>query len=163
MSVCAKEATNLRKATKPTCTKPSKTTLQETAKNTYFKINEPFQHLFHTDLAKALTKVREIGLTQSTTKAQKQKERRHDARTGTRQSFKQRDFQQKSLYFEYTEEAKIWSQKRKAPDPNSIDFDKEGLLQEVNSIKEGEKVRIKLMQIVIDYYYIVCNIFYCCK
>lgn len=173
MSVCAKEATNLRKATKPTCTKPSKTTLQETAKNIYFKINEPFKQLFHTDLAKALTKVPEIGLTQSKTKAQKQKERRDDARCfknkieeqwskvdcdtmlGTRQSFKQRDFQRKSLYFESTEEAKIRSQKRKAledvglrkkkrhsPDPNSIDFDKEGLLQEVNSIQEGEKVRI---------------------
>lgn len=29
-----------------------------------------------------------------------------------------------------------------SPDPNSVDFDKEGLLQEVNSMKEGEKVRI---------------------
>lgn len=73
----------------------------------------------------------------------------------TRQSFKQRDLQRKSLYFESTAESKSRTQKRKAledaglrqkkrhsPDPNSVDFDKQGLLQEVNTMKEGEKVRI---------------------
>ena len=74
---------------------------------------------------------------------------------GTRQAYKQRDLQRKSLYFESTHEASIRTLKRKAleeaglrkkkphsPDPASIDFDKEGLLQEVNSRKEGEKVRM---------------------
>jgi len=76
---------------------------------------------------------------------------------GTRQSFRQRDLKRKSLYFESAEEARIRSTKRKAvkeaglrkkkrhsPDPVSVTFDKEGLLQEVNSMKEGEKVRINL-------------------
>ena len=103
---------------------------------------------------------------------QKQKEKRESARQfkksteeqwekvdcdtmlGTRQSFKQRDLQRKSLYFESEEEAKIRTNKRKAleeaglrrkkrhsPDPSSLDFDKDGLLQEVNSMKQGEKVR----------------------
>ena len=74
---------------------------------------------------------------------------------GTRQSYNQRDSERKSLHFESPEEAKLRTQKRKAleevglrkkkhhsPDPNSVDFDKEALLQEVNSMKEGEKVRI---------------------
>ena len=96
---------------------------------------------------------------------QKQKEKRESARQfkksteeqwakvdcdtmlGTRQS-------RKSLYFESQEEAKIRTNKRKAleeaglrrkkrhsPDPSSLDFDKDGLLQEVNSMKQGEKVR----------------------
>ena len=74
---------------------------------------------------------------------------------GTRQSFRQSDLQRKSLYFESPEVAKIWSMKRKALeeaglrkkkrhslDPASVTFDKEGLLQEVNSMATGEKVRI---------------------
>ena len=36
--------------------------------------------------------------------------------------------------------------KRHSPDPNSVDFDKEGLLQEVNTMKEGEKVRIQIVK-----------------
>ena len=77
-----------------------------------------------------------------------------DSMLGTRQSFRQRDWQRKSLYFESTE-AKTWSTKRKvleeaglrkekghSPDPASVTFDKEGLLQEVNSMTKGEKVRI---------------------
>lgn len=152
--------------------KASKTTVLDTAKNIYFNINEPFKNLYNIDLTEALTKVPEIGLTQSKTKVQKQKERRETARgiknkteqqwskvdcdtmLGTRQSFKQRDLQRKSLYFESTEEARIHTKKRKAleqagqqkkkrhsPDPTSVSFDKAGLLQEVNSMKEGEKVR----------------------
>ena len=74
---------------------------------------------------------------------------------GTRQSFKQRDLQRKSLYFESHEKAKIRTTKRKAleeagllkekrhsPDPSSLDFDKDGLLQDVNAMREGEKVSI---------------------
>lgn len=100
----------------------------------------------------------ETGLTHAKTKVQKQKERRESARRfknsaeeqwskvdcdtmlGTRQSFKQRDLQRKSLYFESHGEAKLRTRKRKAleeaglrkkkrhsPDPSSLDFDKDGL------------------------------------
>ena len=77
-----------------------------------------------------------------------------DTMLGTRQSLRQRDLQRKSLYFESTEEAKIWSMKRQAleeaglrkkkrhsPYPVSVTSVKEGLLQEVNSMATGEKVR----------------------
>ena len=115
----------------------------------------------------------ETGLTHAKTKVQKQKERTEIARRfkngveeqwskvdcdtmlGTRQSFKQRDLQRKSLYFESHEEAKIRTAKRKAleeaglrkvkrhsPDSSSLDVGKAGLLQEVNAMKEGEKVSI---------------------
>ena len=173
VTACAKEATKLRKSTK--AVKALKSTVQDVAKNIYLKINEPFKKIYNIDLAEALTKVPEVGITKSKTKAQKQKERRARARQfkkvteeqwskvdcdtmlGTRQSYKQRDLERKSLYFESPEEAKTWTNKRKAleeiglrkakrhsPDPNSVDFDKEGLLQEVNSMKEGEKVRIMI-------------------
>ena len=161
MSACAKEVTSLQKKTK--IVKPSKATIQDTAKQIYFKINEPFKSLYNVNLAEALTKVPEIGVTQSKTKAQKQKERRKTLRSikrktedqwskvdcdtilGTQQAYKQRDLQRKYLYFESTHEASIQTSKRKAleeaglrkkkrhsPDPASINFDKEGLLQEVN-------------------------------
>ena len=175
MSVSLKETTKLRKVTKQL--KPSKATLQETAKNIYLKIKEPFKDLFDTDLAEALTKISEIGLANAKTKAQKKKERRDNARClkkkiegqwskvdcdtllATRQSFKQREFQRKSLYFESTEEGKKRTQKRKAledaglrkkkchsPDPNLVDFDKESLLQEVNTMKEDEKVSLQFIK-----------------
>lgn len=117
-------------------------------------------------MLKPFTKVREIGVTQSKTKARKQKERRKTLRSikhktedqwskvdgdtmlGTRQAYKQRDLQRKSLYFESTHEASVQTLKRNAleeaglrkkkrhsPDPASMDFDKEGPLQEVNSMK----------------------------
>ena len=171
VSASVKQAAKLRKSSK--AVKPSAATIKDTAKNIYLKINQPFKNLYNTDLAEALAKVPEIGLTKSKTKAEKQKERREatrrmknkteeqwskvdcDTMLGTRQSFRQRDLQRKSLYFESTEEAKNRSTKRKAleeaglrkkkrhsPDPASVTFDKEGLLQEVNSMKKGKKVRI---------------------
>lgn len=171
VTTCMKEATNLRKKRKTV--KPSKSTVKDIAKNIYSKINEPFKNLYNIDLAEALTKIPEIGITKSKTKAQKKEERRDTARQfkkvteeqwskvdcntmlGTRQSYNQRDSERKSLHFESPEEAKLRTKKKKAleevglrkkkrhsPDPNSVDFDKEGLLQEVNSMKEGEKVRI---------------------
>ena len=170
VATCTKEAVNLRKTTKSV--KPSKKAIRNTAKIIYSKINEPFKTLYNINLADALAKVPETGLTHAKTKVQKQKEKRESARQfkkstegqwakvdcdtmlGTRQSFKQRDLQRKSLYFESQEEAKIRTNKRKAleeaglrrkkrhsPDSSSLDFDKDGLLQEVNSMKQGEKVR----------------------
>jgi len=44
------------------------------------KINEPFKNLYNIDLAKALAKVHEIGLTKSKTKVEKQKQRRETVR-----------------------------------------------------------------------------------
>ena len=150
-------------------------TVQDVAKNIYLKINELFKNIYNIDLAEALTKVPEVEITKSKTKAQKQKEitvraRQFkivteeqrlkvdcDAMLGTCQSYKQRDLERKSLYFESPEEAKTWTNKRKAleeiglrkakrhsPDPNSVDFDKEGQIQEIKSMKEGEKVRIMI-------------------
>lgn len=164
------KAGNLRKTK---AVKPSKKAIRDIAKSIYLKINGPFKNVYNINLADAFTKVPETGLTHAKTKVQKQKERRESARRfknsaedqwskldcdtmhGTRQSFKQRDLQRKSLYFESHEEAKIWTSKRKAleeaalrkknrhsPDPSSLDFDKVGLLQEVNEMNEGEKVRI---------------------
>ena len=80
MSACAKEVTSLQKKTTKVV-KPSKATIQDTAKLTYFKINQPFKSLYKVNLAEALTKVPEIGVTQSKTKAQKQKERRKTLRS----------------------------------------------------------------------------------
>ena len=40
------------------------------------------------------------------------------------------------------EEAGLRKKKCHSPDPASVTFDKEGLLQEVNSMTKGEKVRI---------------------
>ena len=83
------------------------------------------------NLSEALTKVAEIGGTQSKTKAQKQKRRKTlrsikrktddqwskvdcDTMLGTRQAYKQRDLQRKSLHFESTHEASVRTLKRKA-------------------------------------------------
>lgn len=72
---------------------------------------------------------------------------------GTRQSFSQRDQQRKALFFESPEQARQRSEKRKvqeeagecvpkrhSPDPSTIDFDKNALLEEVNNMNDGEKV-----------------------
>ena len=80
MSACAKEVTSLQKKTTKVV-KPSKATIQDTAKLIYFKINQLFKSLYNVNLAEALTKVPEIGVTQSKTKAQKQKERRKTLRS----------------------------------------------------------------------------------
>ena len=74
------------------------------------------------------------------------------------------------MHFESPEEAILLTKKRKAleevglrkkkrhsPDPNSVDFDKEGLLQEVNSMKEGEKVRISILYFVSTIIIIRCS------
>ena len=66
MSTCAKEVTSLQKKTTKVV-KPSKATIQDTAKQIYFKINEPFKSLYNVNIAEALTKVPEIGVTQSKT------------------------------------------------------------------------------------------------
>ena len=78
----------------------------------------------------------------------------YDTMLCSRQSFSQRDLQRKALSMESFESAVIRTKKRKAlvevgtrkrkrhsPDPAIIDFDKEGLRQEVNEMAEGDMVR----------------------
>ena len=115
VSASVEEAANLRQSSK--AVKPSTNTIKDTTKNIYLKINQPFKNLYNIDLSEALVKVPEIGLTKSKIKVEKQKERRQatrqmknkteeqwskvdcDTMLGTRQSFRQRDLQRKSLYF----------------------------------------------------------------
>lgn len=78
VSASVKEAANLRKSSK--AVKPSKTTVKDTAKNIYLKINQPFKDLYNIVLAEALATVPEIGLTKSKAKAEKHKERREAIR-----------------------------------------------------------------------------------
>ena len=55
MSACAKEVTSLQKKTMKVV-KPSKATIQDTAKQIYFKINAPFKSLYNVNLAEAFYK-----------------------------------------------------------------------------------------------------------
>ena len=123
VAACTKEAVNLRKTTQ--AVKPSKKVIQNTAKKIDLKINEPFktlQPIYNINLADALTKVPETGLTHAKTKVQKYRNGTEEqwakvdygTTLGTRQSFKQRALQRKPLYFESREEAEIWTNKRKA-------------------------------------------------
>ena len=72
---------------------------------------------------------------------------------GTRQSFSQRDKQRKTLSFESFQVASQRAVKRKcqeaageraskrhSPDPANVDFDKQGLLDKVNSMSDGDQV-----------------------
>ena len=80
-----------------------------------------------------------------------------DVMLGTRQSFTQRSKQRKSLCFESSMNASIRVQKcksqenvgerkskRHSPQPASVHFDRENLLQEVQNMKNGEKVSVLL-------------------
>ena len=58
-----KEAANLRMSSK--AVNPSTTSVKDTAKNIFLKINQPFKNLSNMDLAEALAEVPEIGLTKS--------------------------------------------------------------------------------------------------
>ena len=78
VATSTKEAGNLRKTTK--AMKPSKKAIRDTAKSICLNINEQFKNLYSINLADALTKVPETGLTHAKTKVQKQKERREIAR-----------------------------------------------------------------------------------
>ena len=78
-----------------------------------------------------------------------------DTKLGTRQTYSQWSEQRMSLSFESPEEAQNRSnkralleeqgqrkKKRHSPRPQDLDFDKDGLLQEVNAMKDGERVSI---------------------
>ena len=76
-----------------------------------------------------------------------------DTMLGTRQTYSQRQEQRLSLYFESKEDAENRSNKRSlaeeqgqrkkkrhSPKPDDLEFDKDGLLEEVNAMKDGERV-----------------------
>lgn len=72
----------------------------------------------------------------------------------TRQTYSQRQQQRLLLPFETREDAENWANKRAlleeqgqckkkthSPKPDNLDFDKDGLVEEVNAMKDGERVR----------------------
>ena len=84
-----------------------------------------------------------------------------DTMLGTRQTYSQRQEQRLALFFETPDEAENRAAKRKSledhglrkkkrhsPKPEDLEFDKEGLLQEVNGMKDGDRVSI-LLQIAL--------------
>jgi len=171
VATCTKEAGNLRKTTKAVkpskkairdTAKSIYLEINEPFKNLYnVNLADAFTKVPETGLARAKTKVQKQKERRESARRFKNSAEEQwskldcDTMLGTRQSFKQRDLRRKSLYFESHEEAKIRTSKRKAleeaglrkkkrhsPDPSSLDFDKAGLLQAVNEMNEGEKVRI---------------------
>ena len=78
-----------------------------------------------------------------------------------RKSFKQYDSERKTLFFEPKEVAQkrvekrhmqedlgIVKKKRHSPDHNSLEFDKAGMINEINNKKEGEEVQFTLLLLV---------------
>ena len=78
-----------------------------------------------------------------------------DTMLATRQTYKQRQEQRLALFFESPEEAEnrytkrkdledhgLRKKKRHSPRPEDLQFDKDGLLQEVNAMQDGDRVSI---------------------
>jgi len=78
-----------------------------------------------------------------------------DTMLGTWQTYSQRQEQRLALFFEAPEEADnraakwksledhgLRKRKRHSPKPEDLQFDKEGVLQEVNEMKDGDRVSI---------------------
>jgi len=76
-----------------------------------------------------------------------------DTMLSTRQTYSQRQEQRWSLFFESPEDAEQRATKRKrqeedgqrkkkrhSPRPEDVDFDKDGLLEKVNAMRDGERV-----------------------
>ena len=85
-----------------------------------------------------------------------------DTMLATRQTYKQRQEQRLALFFETPDEAEnraakrknleelgVCKQKRHSPNPDDLEFDKDGLLKEVKGMKDGDKVSISLTIITI--------------
>ena len=84
---------------------------------------------------------------------QKWSEKDCDTMVSTRQTYSQRQEQRSSLFFESPEDAEQRANKRKqqedegqrkkkrhSPRPEDLDFDKDGLLEKVNAMRDGERV-----------------------
>ena len=80
-----------------------------------------------------------------------------DTMLATRQTYMQRQEQHLALFFETPKDAENRSAKRKdsedhgllkrkrhSPKPEHVQFDKDGLLQEVKTMKDGDKVRLSI-------------------
>lgn len=78
-----------------------------------------------------------------------------DTMLATRQTYRQRQEQRLALFFETPEDAEnrcakwksledqgLLKRKRHSPKPEDLQFDKDGLLQEVKKMKDGERVSI---------------------
>lgn len=81
-----------------------------------------------------------------------------DTMLATRQTYKQRQEQRLALFFETQEDAENRAAKRKSsedhglckrrrhsPSPEDLQFDKDGLLQEVNAMNDGDRVSFDFM------------------
>lgn len=86
-----------------------------------------------------------------------------DTMLATRQTYSQRQDQRLALFFETPEEAEnraakrkrledngVCKRKRHSPKPADLEFDRDGLLQEVNTMKDGDRVSI-LFEIIFGY------------
>jgi len=80
-----------------------------------------------------------------------------DTMLATRQTYMQRQEQRLALFFETPEDAEnrsakrkdsedhgLFKRKRHSPKPEDLQFDKDGLLQEVKTMKDGDKVRLSI-------------------
>lgn len=84
-----------------------------------------------------------------------------DTMLATRQTYKQRQEQRLAIFFETPDEAEnraakrknleeqgVCKRKRHCPNPDDLTFDKDGLLQEVNKMKDGDKVSTSLKTVL---------------
>ena len=147
--------------------KVTKKALKAATKEVYEKINAPFEKTFGVTFVVAQTSVPELNVQVKKSRVELKWEMRNKSRAekdqwaqkecdtmlGTRQTYSQHQEQRLSLYFESKEDAENRSNKRSlaeeqgqrkkkrhSPKPDDLDFDKDGLLEEVNAMKDGERV-----------------------
>ena len=167
-AVSRKVVSSLSQLAKPV--KATVSAIKTATKTVYQQINKPFKELFGVNFNEAQTKVSQLHLYQVSPTDRKRMRRetvRKDkmavqsmmgeteavAVLTVRESLSQRGKKRKMQYFESREEAEIRAKKRKemeesgsrkkkthSPDPGKLHFDKEGLLHEVQNMKDGEKV-----------------------
>ena len=160
-----------RKRKKKENIKPTISVIKSTTTELYNKINEPFKELFNINFNEAMAKVPQLNTEIKKSVVEKKKTRNQGrlqkkvveeqwqtmdviSFLGTRQSLSQRNKLRTSLSMETREDAVKRSLKRKAqedagerkpkrhsPDPHCIEFDKDGLLEKVKSMKKGDKVK----------------------
>ena len=95
----------------------------------------------------------------------------------TRQTYKRRQEQHLALFFETPDEAKDRAAKRKnlekqgankrnrhSPRPDDLEFDKDGLLQEIKGVKDGDKFSVSptivVTQVIIILIIIIIMLYY---
>ena len=148
--------------------KVTKKSLKAATKEVYEKINIPFEKTFGITFAIVQTSVPELNAQEKSRaelKREKRNKSRADKKhiqeqwaaidcgtmLATRQTYSQHQQQRLLLSFESREDAENRShkralleehgqrkKKRHSPKPDHLDFDKDGLLEEVNAMKDGE-------------------------